>query len=519
MALIPVGRLTVATPETMAASIRGNTVATDAVDERIADVAADIIASDPLVAAAAAVAVDDALTAEDIIVGSNERSMKYSEPYAWGVEDNDAKVALGVTASGRGRSDDFVARRAELGGITIVESDDGTLSFEDSAGKVALRLGPDGRFLIGELHPDSHIGGASGVTPLARVKVLWEIGQSNAAGRGLPCGGRLDPMHSRILSALWSGTTVTGVGAATVPISSQQMLSTSGLDPATVIARKIALEEPDTAVVIVNAAKGGSGLIIDTPNGVWAVDYAGTNPHQLPIAKAALAATLTEVAARFPGLPVDVQMLWHQGESDGGQTYADYYAALRALILDLRAFIGDATAPLVMGGTVPEDSNPTEEANIMAAQIALQGDLQNVAFALGVANGGGSSAASGDTVHYHRAGMEELGARMYDALLRAYANTLTSIPLPSLAVTARWRKSVGVLDIGWLFPFCRATSFTVQYSVDGGGWQTVTGRTRELDPVAQVTDLTTGNEIRVRVATTNEVGTSAYTTPITAIGA
>lgn len=59
--IVPVGRLQVATPETMAVAVRGNTVATDAVDERIELIAADIIADDPTIIAAAEAAVEAAL--------------------------------------------------------------------------------------------------------------------------------------------------------------------------------------------------------------------------------------------------------------------------------------------------------------------------------------------------------------------------------------------------------------------------------------------------------------------------
>lgn len=64
MPVIPAGRLTVATPETMAVSVRGNTVATDAVDERVEAVAVDIISNDPTIKAAAQTAADSAVTAK-----------------------------------------------------------------------------------------------------------------------------------------------------------------------------------------------------------------------------------------------------------------------------------------------------------------------------------------------------------------------------------------------------------------------------------------------------------------------
>lgn len=517
MPLIPVGRLTVATPETMAAAVRADTVATEAIDERIQDVAADIIASDPGVAAAATAAVDGALLAEDIIVGGDQRAMEYGRSYSWRVVDDAGKVAVGVGPDGRTFAPDFESRRAVLGGLTFTESASGGVSIKDSAGKVAFRVGPDGKTLVGDLDSRSNLHVGS-MAP-SRVLVLWETGQSNAAGRAAPHGPRLDVPHPRILMSQWTGLVVSGLTTSTVPISSQGVDSTSGLDPATVIARKIVAEQPDTLVVICNAAKGGSAVVLDTSNGVWGVGYAGVNRWLLPIAKSALTATLALVAAQYPSLPVDIQMVWHQGESDGDQTYAAYKPALAAVFADLRAHSGDPTMPIVMGGTVPEVSDAAEEANIMAAQIQLQSDMQYVAFTPGIPNGGGSNLPTGDTVHYHRDGMERLGTNMHQALRRAYANTYTSNPLPSLDVSARWRKTAGVLDMQWSFPICRVTAFTAQYRIDGGSWVTVTGRSRELDPVATVTGLTTGNQIEVRVATTNEVGTSSYTTPVIAIGA
>src|SRR5690606_11433371 len=61
--IVPVGRLQVATPASMALAVRNATDARDAVDERIQGVAADIIANDPTIVAAAEAAADDAVSA------------------------------------------------------------------------------------------------------------------------------------------------------------------------------------------------------------------------------------------------------------------------------------------------------------------------------------------------------------------------------------------------------------------------------------------------------------------------
>lgn len=80
MALIPVGRLTVATPETMAESIRRGTVATDAVDERIGPVAGQIINDlDPSVfAGPAETAVGERLNVENILRAFPEEAVSYT---------------------------------------------------------------------------------------------------------------------------------------------------------------------------------------------------------------------------------------------------------------------------------------------------------------------------------------------------------------------------------------------------------------------------------------------------------
>lgn len=79
--IIPVGRLQVATPSTMAAAIRADSEATKAVDERVSGVAAGIIANDPTVAAAARQAASDQVAAQ--IVAANLPRAYPEEPVAY----------------------------------------------------------------------------------------------------------------------------------------------------------------------------------------------------------------------------------------------------------------------------------------------------------------------------------------------------------------------------------------------------------------------------------------------------
>lgn len=87
MTLIPVGRLQVATPETMAVAVNNPTVARDAVDARIQDVAADIISSTPAVVEAAADAVAAELASENIPRAFPEGPVSYTSnrkvPVRW----------------------------------------------------------------------------------------------------------------------------------------------------------------------------------------------------------------------------------------------------------------------------------------------------------------------------------------------------------------------------------------------------------------------------------------------------
>lgn len=99
--MIPVGRLQVATPKSMALAIRQQTEAQAAVDERIQDVAADIIASDETVVQAAADAAAAEIAARDLVEGKtvpagNTNRVGVAVPFADG-----SRNALEVDDRGR----------------------------------------------------------------------------------------------------------------------------------------------------------------------------------------------------------------------------------------------------------------------------------------------------------------------------------------------------------------------------------------------------------------------------------
>lgn len=468
------------------------------------------VAADPTLASAVISAIDARVTAEDLIQGTDPRVPKLGNPKRFLVDDKDGREALFVDPNGKTTAQDFIAAFALIAGMEILP---GTgWGVRGKNGRSPIYIDPaTGRVTIRDLHPDTG-------RPAARVIVQLLIGQSNMNQTAAPVSSRLDVIHPRIMSAQWdpavtwpAASTVTAIVPATTPMSAQKVRS--GISPGMFLAREIVREMEDTIVVVLDGSVSGSGLLTDTDNGVWGVDYTGANPKLFPRVLAALNATLRLVRSMYPGVPVDVWGAFHQGEADGGQTLAAYSTALDALLTGFRTGIGRPTMPFVLGGTVPEATPALEYANITAAHIGTPARLPYTAFVPGVKNGGGSGSVT-DTVHYHREGAEVLGKRMHKGIKRAIFNTATTVPHPPLTVSATWRKSAGALTISWDFPECRVSNFVVQYSIDDGAWVTVTGRTIPLDTTATVTGLNTGSSIAVRIATVAELGTSAYTTPV-----
>lgn len=284
----------------------------------------------------------------------------------------------------------------------------------------------------------------------------------------------------------------------------------TGLSIGTVFAREVLANEPaGTAVLIVNAAVGSSGLVNATTTGKWQWQYTGSQPHLAQQAIDALNAALTAASSKFPGLTPEIRALWHQGEADSDPQYASFFDELWN---GMRGLFG-ATMTVTLGGMVPEYivANPAK-APIRAAHVDTPRRLVRTAYADGIPNGGGSGSTT-DLVHYAREGVEKLGAAMYQAWKRAVANVTSSVPVPPQVVTARLVG--GQLTIGWSTPFCRVTDYVVEHSPDGTTWTTITGRPLLLDTTATAT---TSNRW-VRVSTVNEVGTSVPSTPIYATGA
>ncbi|KQR86825.1 sialate O-acetylesterase [Microbacterium sp. Leaf179] len=359
-------------------------------------------------------------------------------------------------------------------------------------------------------------GGSSAGSPVRRVVPLFVAGQSNADGRGQPYSVELDPADDRCF--MWDYTSQ-GLKVATVPLPSRANNSRAGLSPAHVMAREILTNEPaGTVVVIVNTAIGGSGLVALPSNstaGRWLWGASGSRaPGAITIMKSALDA----IAQAFPGVKVEMPRgLWAQGEADtDGPAYAP---ALKEVLTQMSNGIGFPSMTWVLTGIVPEyiKNNPSRAA-IREAHMDLPRTMLRTAYADGIPGGGGSYEID-DLVHYSRQGVIALGRAAYAAYKRATVNTASSVPVPPIEVTATAQ------GVSWTPPLCRVTAYTVEKSTDNGATWTAVPRplpaADQYQPAGKVLEPYTAitGPALVRIATTNDVGTSAYTTPIRTPGA
>lgn len=472
--------------------------------EKVAEVLAGGVTEALLgkVAAAADDAVDDAVAERDLVSGDDKRLPLVDDAKIFRVRNADGGVPfrvendstyIGETEFRPGAEDRFIIQ--SLSGHLMLEAD-------PVSGKVyAPNLHADRLTL-----PGGGSGGGGTGPAVTRVVINCQLGQSNGEGRARPYGGALDPADPRLEMFHWPSREIR---PATVPLSSQQQQT--GLSVITEISRQTLQREPaGTAVVIVNAAVGNSPLVGTTAGiGSWNTAYTGTEPRLAELAISALD-TAIAAAARKYGLTPEIRLFWHQGEADSN--YSAYVSALDALIAVFRAKYGPAV-PFTLGGMVPEYvRSAAGRDQIRRAHIQTPARQLLTAYADGIPNGGGS-ANTGDIVHYARAGVEALGADMYEAYRRALANTAGSVPVPPPAVTARHRA--GVLSVSWTQPFCRVTGYKLEHSADGETWTTAPAAAVPLETSASIT--TAG--AYVRISTVNENGTSAPTTPVLALGA
>jgi hypothetical protein len=221
--------------------------------------------------------------------------------------------------------------------------------------------------------------------------------------------------------------------------------------------------------------------------------------------KSQITEALAAITARWPGATQNiVGMFWHQGEANLGVDFSVYNGYFDAIVANLRSHVSKPDLPVIVGGLVPEYNSGYDTPR--SSHIDTPNRLVRTGFAEGVSNGGGYGA---NITHYTRQGSQELANRMVAAYDRALVNTADSEPIPPLSVQATLVSAV--LTIKWSQPQCRYTGFTVEYSTNGGSsWTSITKT--DVSTTATASGVT--GPVMVRVATINDVGTSATTTPV-----
>jgi hypothetical protein len=470
--------------------------AADAATEAVEELVTDALAEEATVIASAASAAATAATAEiaarNLVAADDLRIPRLGDDDRLVVRDRAGKIAVEVTDNGQ----------TVIGNVTL-ENDrySNGLRILDAEDKVAFEVRTDGTVYVGEFAEDSDGGSTRPLT----VHVLIAAGQSNMAGAAFPTDAEIDPPNPRIFQFGASARTIT---TATVPLDMVDADTSNGISPITFIARSwLQRIGPDDVVLIIPGARGGTQLNSATAtnaSGVWNAAYTGASTDMYGLLKSQITEALAAIPLRWPGSTIKiVGLFWHQGEANLGTTFSDYNGWFDAIVSDLRTHVSDSDMPVVLGGLVPEYS--PGDLTPRSSHVDTPSRVVRTGFAEGVSNGSGYN----DLTHYTRQGSAELANRMVAAYDRALVNTADSGPLPPLTVQAT--LVAGVLTINWAQPLCRYTGFTVEYSTNAGStWTSIT----KTDVSATATASGVTGPVLVRVATINNVGTSATSTPV-----
>lgn len=336
---------------------------------------------------------------------------------------------------------------------------------------------------------------------------LWICGgQSNISGRGLAIDAvHLDPPDNSIWQYGNSGGFANQISLAMEPLSMHDV--PSGMGPSLVFAREYLRFIPrNRRILLVPCAHGGTSLCSTTNGFTWKVgDESVPNLFENMISqtKAALAAAGDN--SRVAGV------LWVQGETDGDNltSGATYQANFDTLISEVRSRLGIPNLPFIIGQMVPEYLTTGTRAQINAAHIDTPRRNTFTGFSYGAVGKN-----NGDGNHYNAPGQRLNGKAMFQAYRMALVNVLgpypSSVPQNASGGYLTLAQSGTSVTATWARPMCRITDYPTQYSTDGGNtWATLV-RTQGIDPSSVITGLTPGNTVQVRVAVSNEVGTSAY---------
>ena len=240
---------------------------------------------------------------------------------------------------------------------------------------------------------------AERVVPDPPMDVFLLIGQSNMAGRGAVEDG-----DRRTTPGLYAVAGDGGWALARDPLHSDKP-RVAGVGPGLAFGRAMLAIRPGRRVGLVPAAVGGTSITRWVPG---AYDPAtGSHPYDDAIARAR--AVLDERGGTLAGV------LWHQGESDSGDTSSDgHEARLVELVERLRSEFDQPGLPFVAAYLAPYyvEGHPGARAvNAALGRLPARVAATAVVTTEGLADGG-------DGTHLDAPSARELGRRYATAMQR-----------------------------------------------------------------------------------------------------
>lgn len=262
------------------------------------------------------------------------------------------------------------------------------------------------------------------------VEVVLMVGQSNMSGRGQGD----DPLAGSAASSgllMWDPAS-SQLTPAREPLPHQDLgVRPVAAGPGLSFGRAwLARGAPGSRLVLVPAAFGGTGF--SDQAGSWRV----TGAHVSPLTAEAVArANAAMRAARAGGAAVRLAaILWHQGETDGGNAMpaSAYASELVALAGYLRTHIDGASArtPFVVGQYVPSQiAGSAALAAIADVNRALPAQLP---YSACVGSQGLHGNPAPDAIHFNAASQRVMGER--------YAAALDALLAGAPAAPCRWQE-------------------------------------------------------------------------------
>ena len=218
------------------------------------------------------------------------------------------------------------------------------------------------------------------------------VGQSNMAGRGIP--SEVEPIPKDGIYVLRNGRW----WPMYVPVNPDRV--TAGINLAESFVYQFLQDHPGDTVGIIPCADGGTSL------SQW-------EPGEVLYDHAVMMTSLAQRTSTLAGI------LWHQGESDCGESRWPLYEEKASRILQqLRADVGAPEVPVILGGL--GDFLPLWERGDMRNYVHVNAALQAMAEKLprfGFASAEGLG-ANPDNLHFSAQALRAFGLRYYEEFKR-----------------------------------------------------------------------------------------------------